>query len=217
MSVVGNDRRTSIGVAFAVAATAGLAGQRLVAATRRRDRRALLEPAGPAAVEQAHAITHVGLVVADIHAAVDWYSTVLGFTVIVAPVRLSADSHAGRVAAAIYGERFRECAQAQLGAGNGVALELFEFVDPRTERRAGDFEYWKAGFFHICVVDPDIEGLAARIAGSGGRVRSEVLRLYEDAPYRLVYCEDPFGNLIEVFTHSHEQTFANRHSLAPPA
>ena len=67
------------------------------------------------------------------------------------------------------------------------------------------------------MVDPDIEGLAARIAERGGRVRSEVLTLFEDAPYRLVYCEDPFGNIIEIFTHSHEQTFANRQSLAPPA
>ena len=167
--------------------------------------------------EPARAIAHVGLVVADIHAAVEWYASVLGFTVIVGPVRLSSDSHAGRVAAAIYGEHFRECNQAQLGAGNGVALELFEFVDPPTERRSGEFEYWRAGFFHLCVVDPDIEGLAARIATTGGRVRSEVLTLFEDAPYRLVYCEDPFGNIIEIFTHSHEQTFANRQSLAPPA
>lgn len=168
-------------------------------------------------VEPARALTHVALVVTDIHAAVDWYSTVLGFTVVVAPVRLSADSHAGRVAAAIYGERFRECKQAQLGSGNGVGLELFEFVDPLTEPPADAFEYWRAGFFHICVVDPDIEGLAGRIARSGGRVRSEVLTLFDDAPYRLVYCEDPFGNVIEIFTHSQEQTFANRPSLAPPA
>jgi catechol 2,3-dioxygenase-like lactoylglutathione lyase family enzyme len=167
--------------------------------------------------EPARAIAHVGLVVPNIHAAVDWYACVLGFTVIVEPVRLCAESHAGRVAAAIYGERFRECKQAQLSAGNGVALELFEFVDPPTQSRPGEFEYWRAGFFHLCVVDPNIEDLAARIAASGGRVRSEILTLFEDAPYRLVYCEDPFGNIVEIFTHSHEQTFANRQSLAPPA
>ena len=171
----------------------------------------------PGRVEPARALAHVGLVVSDIHAAVGWYTAVLGFTVIVGPVRLSADSHAGRVAAAIFGERFRVCNQAQLGSGNGVALELFEFVDPVTEPRGEEFEYWRAGFSHICVMDPDIHGLAERIAASGGRVRSEVLTLFEDAPYQLVYCEDPFGNVIEIFTHSHEQTFANRQSLAPAA
>jgi catechol 2,3-dioxygenase-like lactoylglutathione lyase family enzyme len=168
-------------------------------------------------VEQARVLTHVGLVVPDIHAAVEWYSSVLAFTVLAPPVLLSADSHAGRVAAAIYGEGFRAAKQAQLAAGNGVALELFEFVDPATQPRGGEFEYWRAGFFHICVVDPDIDGLVARIVQSGGRRRSEVLTLFEDPPRRLVYCEDPFGNLVEVFTHSHEQTFANRRAIAPPA
>jgi hypothetical protein len=49
------------------------------------------------------------------------------------------------------------------------------------------------------------------------RLRSEVLTLFEDAPHQLVYCEDPFGNLVEIFTHSHEQTFANRRTIAPAA
>jgi catechol 2,3-dioxygenase-like lactoylglutathione lyase family enzyme len=161
--------------------------------------------------EQARVLTHVGLVVPDIHAAVDWYSSVLGFVVLAPAVLLSADSHAGRVAAAIYGERFGSCRQAQLMAGNGVALELFEFLDPPTQPRSGDFEYWRAGLFHICVVDPDIHGLAARIVESGGRMRTE------GSPQQLVYCEDPFGNVVEIFTHSHEQTFANRPAIAPPA
>ena len=167
--------------------------------------------------ERPRVLTHVGLVVPDIHAAVEWYSSVLGFTLLGPPVLLSAASHAGRVAAAIYGEGFGSCKQAQLAAGNGVALELFEFVEPAVQRRSGEFEYWRAGFFHICVVDPEIEALAARIEATGGRRRSEILTLFEDEPQRLVYCEDPFGNLVEIFTHSHEQTFANRRSIAPPA
>ena len=44
-----------------------------------------------------------------------------------------------------------------------------------------------------------------------------MLTLFEDAPNQLVYCEDPFGNVVEIFTHSHEQTFANRRAIAPPA
>ncbi|HEY7967593.1 MAG TPA: VOC family protein [Solirubrobacteraceae bacterium] len=167
--------------------------------------------------EQARALTHVGLVVPDIHAALEWYSSVLGFSVLSTPVLLSASSHAGRVAAAIYGEGFGSCRQAQLAAGNGVGLELFEFVDPPVERGSGVFEYWRAGFFHICVVDPAIDELVERIERSGGRRRSPTLTLFEGEPPRLAYCEDPFGNVVEIFTHSHEQTFANRVAIAPPA
>ena len=167
--------------------------------------------------EPARVLTHVGLVVPDIHAAVEWYCSVLGFVALAPPVLLAADSHAGRVASAIYGERFGSCKQAQLMAGNGVGLELFEFVAPATEPRGGEFEYWRGGLFHICVVDPDIHGLAARIAQSGGRMRTDVLTLFEGQPQQLVYCEDPFGNVVEIFTHSHEQTFANRRAIAPEA
>jgi len=28
--------------------------------------------------------------------------------------------------------------------------------------------------------------------------------------YRMVYCEDPFGNLIEIYSHSYELTYSAR-------
>jgi len=129
--------------------------------------------------QQARVLTHVGLVVSDIHAAVAWYSSVLGFVALAPPVLLSADSHAGRVAAAIYGERFGSCKQAQLMAGNGVGLELFEFLEPPTAPGGGEFEYWRAGLFHICVVDPEIEALQEVIARRlGYRLVDHRLELY---------------------------------------
>jgi hypothetical protein len=45
--------------------------------------------------------------VPDIHPAAAWYSSVLGFVALAPLVLPSADGHAGRIAAAIYGERFR--------------------------------------------------------------------------------------------------------------
>jgi len=29
-----------------------------------------------------------------------------------------------------------------------------------------------------------------------------------EKPYRMVYCEDPFGNLIELYSHSYELTYS---------
>jgi catechol-2,3-dioxygenase len=34
--------------------------------------------------------------------------------------------------------------------------------------------------------------------------------LFPDKPYKLAYCEDPFGNIIELYTHSTEQIWSNR-------
>jgi len=92
-----------------------------------------------------------------------------------------------------------------MAAANGFGLELFQLLDPRRER---SLEYWKSGFFHICVTDPNIEELASRMASSGGRQRSKVWRIDSTTnDYRLCYRENPFGNIIEIYTHSYETLY----------
>jgi catechol 2,3-dioxygenase-like lactoylglutathione lyase family enzyme len=158
------------------------------------------------------AVTHVGLTVTDLGRAVRWYRDVLGFEPIGPPVEVEAHrGHGGAVAADVFGDRLRRFRQAHLASANGVAIELFEFVDPPSERRTRNFEYWRTGIFHVCVVAPDIEPVAERIARTGGRLRtSRVWELFAGEPYRTCYCEDPFGNVIELYSHSHERTYANR-------
>jgi catechol 2,3-dioxygenase-like lactoylglutathione lyase family enzyme len=146
------------------------------------------------------AITHVGIAVADLDRALAWYSDALGLEPLGAAVTVPADDdHAGTVAADVLGAgAFR---LAHLTSANGVAVELFEFAEPQ--------ERWK-GIFHICAVPPNLDRTAARIAATGGRRSSRIWHIFPDAPYRTVYCEDPFGNTIELYSHSHERTYANR-------
>jgi catechol 2,3-dioxygenase-like lactoylglutathione lyase family enzyme len=158
------------------------------------------------------ALGHVGVSVPDLDRAVEWYRDVLGFDVISGPEEVdAADGHAGRAATAVFGPALRRMRMAHLVTANGVGIELFEFVDPRHERRAESFEYWKSGFFHICVIAREIEELATRIVATGGRMRTErIWEAFEGEPYRWCYCEDPFGNVIEVHTHSDERVYSNR-------
>jgi catechol 2,3-dioxygenase-like lactoylglutathione lyase family enzyme len=146
------------------------------------------------------AITHVGIAVPDLDRAVAWYADVLAFEPLGAPLRVAAnEGHAGTVAADVLGDgAFR---QAQLASANGVGIELFEFAERR--------QRW-TGIFHICVVPPNLDRAAARIAASGGRRTSRIWHVFPDAPYRTCYCEDPFGTTIELYSHSHERTYANR-------
>ena len=45
-------------------------------------------------------------------------------------------------------------------SGNQVGFEIFEYIDPKAEGRINDnYEYWKSGFFHICITDSNIEEL----------------------------------------------------------
>lgn len=155
------------------------------------------------------ALNHVGLTVPDIEAAIAWYGRVFGFRLIMGPRRLEAGAAQTKESGHILGPRFRSALQAHLVTANGIGLELFQFIEPATETPDDNMAYWKRGYWHICFTDPEIEALAERIVAEGGRKRTGVWAFIPGTDRRLCYCEDPFGNVIELFSHSYEQTFAN--------
>jgi catechol 2,3-dioxygenase-like lactoylglutathione lyase family enzyme len=155
------------------------------------------------------ALNHIGITVPDIFAAIDWYRELFGFTHLLGPRVLQSASQATHETPSIFGPRFKKAYQAHLMTANGIGLELFQFVEPAVETPADNMEYWKRGYWHLCFTDPDIEGLAARIVATGGRQRCPVYAFIPGRPYKLVYCEDPFGNVIELFSHHYAEAFGN--------
>jgi len=93
--------------------------------------------------------------------------------------------------------------------GDGVGIELFEF--PNTVEEERPFEYWRRGLFHFCVQDEDVEARVKVIESLGGKQRMEQVRKYYpgEKPYRMVYMEDPFGNIFELYSHSYELTYSS--------
>jgi catechol 2,3-dioxygenase-like lactoylglutathione lyase family enzyme len=153
------------------------------------------------------AINHVGMTVPNIDRAIDWYGSVLGFRLIFRRI-LEYKPEVPEVRE-IFGSRFARAHQAHLLSANGVGLELFQFLDPPVVAPEDNFKYWQTGLFHLCVTDPDLEGLVARIRERGGRQRTKIWTFLPGRACRLVYCEDPFGNIIEAFSHSYAEAFAN--------
>ena len=153
------------------------------------------------------ALNHVGLTVPDIDRAIDWYAAVLGFRLIFRR-DLEFRPEVPEVRE-IFGPNFGRAQQAHLLAANGAGLELFQFIDPPVTGPEDNFRYWQAGLFHLCVTDPDLESLVTRVIAHGGKQRTKIWKFLSGRPYRLVYCEDPFGNIIEGFSHSYAETFAN--------
>ena len=146
---------------------------------------------------------HIGVGVPDLNKAVRWYHEVLGFNIVTEPMEGSADnSHLGMILRDIFGSSFKKLRLAHMSFANHVGFEIFEFVDPKEEQQENNFEYWKTGFFHIGITDPNIEELAKRIAEKGGKQRNKIWEIFPSKPYKIVYCEDPFGNIIEIYTHS---------------
>jgi catechol 2,3-dioxygenase-like lactoylglutathione lyase family enzyme len=151
-------------------------------------------------------INHLGVGVADIKRAIQWYQEVLGFTLLMGPMEVRVGpGYPANEERDVLGENFNAMLLAHMVSVNGIGIELFQLLDPPHEKREPSLEYWKSGFFHICVTNPNIEELAERIASSGGRQTSKVWRKdSKTEDYRFCYCEDPFGNIIEIYTHNYE-------------
>lgn len=146
----------------------------------------------------------------DLDLAVNWYKEVFGFTLVREPIEfVPDDTLKGMVVKDIHGPSLKKVRMVWLSSANQVGFEIFEYIEPKAEKRTDNFEYWKSGFTHICITDPDIEGLCKKISETGGKQRSKVWEIVPDKGYKIAFCEDPFGNIIEIYSHSYEQTITS--------
>lgn len=155
-----------------------------------------------------HVLSHIGLSVPDLDRAVEFYTEVFGWYIVMPPTEVREDASAiGVMCTDVFGRDWKSFKIAHLSTGDKIGIELFQF--PNSDSRENNFEYWFTGIFHLAVQDPDIEGLAKRIVEAGGKQRMPVREYYPgEKPFRMVYCEDPFGNLIEIYSHSYELTYS---------
>lgn len=155
------------------------------------------------------AFSHIGITVPDLDRAIEFYSGVMGWYLLMGPetVHEETDTAIGEMCIDVFGTGWEKFRIAHLSTSDKVGIELFEF--PEKPDTSAEFEPYKTGVFHFCVQDPDIEGLAEKIREAGGKQRMPIREYYpEDKPYRMVYMEDPFGNIIEIYSHSYELTYS---------
>jgi lactoylglutathione lyase family protein len=153
--------------------------------------------------------SHIGISVPDLDAAVKFYTDVMGWYLIMAPTEVVEDSSPiGEMCTDVFGPHWDKFRIAHLSTGDRIGVELFEF---KGQVNPGDnFEYWKTGIFHFCVQDPNVEELADKIVAAGGKKRMPKPRYYYPGrkPYRMIYMEDPFGNILEIYSHSYELIYS---------
>lgn len=166
------------------------------------------------------AFNHVAVSVTDIESAMRWYRDVIQMTLLVEPTEITTyemeqkkyDPHLATLVRTIFGPRLGKFKICHMTSANGVGIELFEFIEPAAESRQeeeNNFEYWKTGYFHIALTEPNIEELADKIALSGGKRRTDIMESVPGSGKKICFCEDPFGNVIEIYSHSYEQFWAN--------
>jgi len=87
-----------------------------------------------------------------------------------------------------------------------MGLELFHFDGPeKTSRRENNFEFWLTGINHFSFTTPDVAAMAERLVEAGGKQNSDILTLNVEKGFQIVYCEDPWGTVIELCSHPYTQ------------
>ncbi|PZX13265.1 lactoylglutathione lyase family protein [Celeribacter halophilus] len=152
--------------------------------------------------------SHIGLSVPDLDKAVAFYRDVLGFYVIMEPTEiLEDDSDIGRMCSDVFGKGWTRIRIAHLASADRIGFELFEFDGHHAPENNLDFR--QHGTFHFAIQDPNLEDTLAKIVAAGGKQRMPVREYFPgEKPYRMVYVEDPFGIVFELYSHSYELTYS---------
>lgn len=156
------------------------------------------------------AFSHIGITVPDINKAVEFYEEVMGWYVIMSPSTITEESETaiGQMCIDVFGENWGSFEIAHMSTSDGIGIELFSFPNGRKEKP--EFSPFNTGLFHFCVQDPNIEDLVNKIIEYGGKQRMPIREYYpNDKPYKMVYVEDPFGIVFEIYTHSYELTYSS--------
>lgn len=158
-------------------------------------------------------MNHVGLMVGDMDKAVEFYTKVLGLRIIMnnTKVQEERETAIGRMCLAVFGEGFKGFNIAHLVTTDGIGVELFEMKE-RDQRHHVDFS--RLGIFHFCLQTDDFEGVMKKTEEFGGKVRMDVMRYHpedDNRPAKMVYLEDPFGNLFELYSHTYEETYSSEY------
>lgn len=158
-------------------------------------------------------MNHVGIMVGDMDTAVEFYTKALGLDVVMGNTKVTEERETaiGRMCIAVFGEGFEGFNIAHLLTQDGIGFELFEMKN-RQQRHEVDFS--RIGIFHFCLQTDDFHGVISRVEQYGGNVRMDIMRYHpedENNTSQMVYLEDPFGNLFELYSHTYEETYSAKY------
>ena len=156
--------------------------------------------------KRAAGMNHVGLTVGDIDQAVSWYGTVFGLRLLAGPMLCSTTTAGAARRDDVFGHRWQAMKLAHMQAGNSCGLELFQFIEPEGVPRQDNFEYWTFGAHHVAFTVGDIDESLRMITENGGRARTGVYDVHGGS--FVCYCEDPWGNVIEIVSKPYAELSA---------
>ncbi|KAJ3537389.1 hypothetical protein NM208_g6333 [Fusarium decemcellulare] len=134
---------------------------------------------------------HVAISVPDLEKAVEWYQEVFGFRRIRSDQTFNRDETPDSPYFRIYPPSMKKFKLAWLTSGNGVGIEIYEFITPKTTvpklADKEEFEYARGGFFHIAITVADPDAVVKRCIETGGRQFGETVDVFGEKALNKLY------------------------------
>jgi len=151
-------------------------------------------------------MNHVGLTVGDVAQAIRWYQDVFGLILLDGPIHCDTTTVGAARRNEVFGSQWADMKLAHMLTDNECGLELFEFVTPKGREPENNFQYWNYGASHIAFTVEDFDRTLELITSTGGRARTQVHDVH--GGILICYCEDPWGNVIEIVSRPYAQLSA---------
>jgi len=136
------------------------------------------------------------MTVPHLESAIDWYTEVFGMPLLAGPIECDLSTRGAERRRQIFGPTWGRMRIAHLGSSNGAGIELFEFIEPAVIVPEQNFPFATVGLHHVALTVPDFEETLQRLLARGGRQRCSPSEIF--AGVLVCYCEDPWGNVLEV-------------------
>ncbi|WKY43908.1 VOC family protein [Eubacteriaceae bacterium ES2] len=141
---------------------------------------------------------HLGISVADIDKAVEFYREVFGWKPLFDPMQVKRMPPMTDFTDTIYGDDWGSFRMCSMATENGIDVELLEFEGNYSPKSS--LEYRRLGVFHFGIATTDAKALLSKIEEHGGKQYSDYsTRQLAEGKRDIVFIEDPFGNVIEIF------------------
>ena len=138
---------------------------------------------------------HIAIVVSDLEPMLQFYTQILGFQI---KRQFDIQSEDFRKGIGIANAKARGV---HLSVPGGVEIELFQFLEPRSDPIISPASPNRQGFRHIALVVSDLQKSYYDLVAKGVNFFSAPVVVKEPkevAGFQFVYLRDPEGNIIEL-------------------
>lgn len=157
---------------------------------------------------------HIGILVSDINKAFEFYTKALDLEVVMKPTLVKEENKTaiGKMCIQVFGTGWKEFNIAHLATNDGIGVELFEMKNKEGNKHNVNFN--KIGIFHFCLETDDFEDVIKKVEKYGGKKRMNEMRYHPNnnkKTQKMIYLEDPDGNLFELYSHSYKKTYSSEY------